>query len=177
MALKLQLTKDGLEECLQARSRGLQAEITHMAFGDIAFRPGAETKALPGLKEKVEILDYQDGGKSLRMAGVFDGQLEYAIRSVGIYLSSGTLLGVYSENNALIGYRTPDVRVVQWFTLNIEALPTSSVTVVTGVENLNLILDAELAEGCAAFIAQGETLVKQAHWNMQLSERIRKLEN
>lgn len=176
MALALQLTTAGLTECLQARRQGLKAEITHMAFGDRAFSPSKATTVLPNEKERVEISDYQPAGQALRMAGVFSGNLEYAIRSIGIFLSTGTLLGVYSDTDALIGYRTPDVRIVQWFTLNLEALPTGSVTVTVGVENLNLILDAELAMGVAAFCQQGESIVKNSHWNMRLSERIRQLE-
>ena len=185
MALVLQFTTAGLAECIAAKDKGLKAQITHMAFGDVAFAPSKSTKALAGEKERVEINermkgyeinDYQDAGQSLKMAGIFNGNLEYSIRSIGIFLSTGTLLGVYSAPGILIGYRTPAVRVVQWFTLNIDALPTNSVTVVVGVENLNLILDAEFAEGCAAFMRQGCEIVKNCHWNMQLSERIRKLE-
>lgn len=176
MALKLQFTAAGLAECISAKEQGLRAEITHMAFGSTAFTPSKNTSTLPGQREKIEITDYQDGGQDLRMAGIFDGNLEYAIRSIGIYLASGTLLGVYSAPNAMIGYRTLAVRVVQWFTLNIEALPSESVTVTVGVENLNLILDAELAIGAAAFMRQGAAIIKNAHWNMQLSERIRNLE-
>lgn len=176
MALALQFTTEGLAECIAAREQGIKAEITHMAFGDRAFTPSKNTKSLPGEKERVEINDYQGAGQSLKMAGIFNGDLEYSIRSIGIFLSTGTLLGVYSAPNILIGYRTPSVRVVQWFTLSIDALPKDSVTVVVGVENLNLILDAELAEGCAAFMRQGAEIVKNCHWNMQLSERIRKLE-
>lgn len=176
MALVLQFTTAGLAECIAAKDLGLKAEITHMAFGDVAFAPSKATKVLPGEKERVEINDYQDAGQNLKMAGIFNGELEYSIRGIGIYLSTGTLLGTYSAPGTLIGYRTPAVRVVQWFTLNIDALPTNSVTVVVGVENLNLILDAELAEGSAAFMRQGARIVKNSHWNMQLSERIRKLE-
>lgn len=176
MALVLQFTTAGLAECIAAKDKGLKAQITHMAFGDVAFAPSKSTKALAGEKERVEINDYQDAGQSLKMAGIFNGNLEYSIRSIGIFLSTGTLLGVYSAPSILIGYRTPAVRFVQWFTLNIDALPTNSVTVVVGVENLNLILDAEFAEGCAAFMRQGCEIVKNCHWNMQLSERIRKLE-
>lgn len=176
MALVLQFTSAGLAECIAAKEQGLRAEITHMAFGDVAFKPTKNLKTLRGERERVQISDYQDAGQQLRMAGVFDGELEYAIRSVGVFLSTGTLLGVYSASNAMLGYRTPDVRVVQWFTLGIEALPSESVTVVAGVENINLIMDAEMATGCAAFIRQGVSIIKNAHWNMNLSERVRVLE-
>lgn len=177
MALTLQFTEKGLAECLAAKNRGLRAEIAFMAFGSASYTPTKNQTKLSQEKERIDIADYQDGVKNLRMAGVFRGALEYPIGEIGIYLSTGTLLGVYSQPGKILGYRTPTVKVVQWFTLNIEALPTASVTVIVGAESLNLILDNEFIANCVGFIVAGTTVIKNSHWNMQLSERIRKLEN
>jgi hypothetical protein len=144
--LKLQFTEAGLTRLLSAKDHGLKGEISHMAFGDGAYMPSKAQTALKNEKERIEIVDYQGDNKNLRMAGVFDGNKEYAIREIGLYLSDGTLLGVYSQPGKTLGYRTPKVRVIQWFTLNIEALPTDSVNVVTGSENLNLVIDEELVQ-------------------------------
>lgn len=176
MALILQFTQAGLAECIQAKDQGLKAQITHMAFGSNAYTPQQTQTALRAERERIEIADYQDGGKSLRMAGVFDGNLEYAIREIGIFLSTGTLLAVYSQPNRTLGYRTPSVRVVQWFTLNVDALPSNSVTVVVGNENLNLVIDAEFMASTASAIRQNALITKNALWNLQLSERIRHME-
>ncbi|WDE04672.1 phage tail protein [Thalassomonas viridans] len=144
--LKLQFTQAGLEQLLSAQDRGLKAEITHMAFGDSAYAPDKSQTALLSEKERIEIADYQGDGQNLRLAGKFEGELEYAIREIGIFLADGTLLGVYSQAGKTLGYRTPVVKILQWFTLNIQALPTDSITVVVGTENLNLILDEEFAQ-------------------------------
>lgn len=174
MHLKLQFTEAGLAACLSARDRGLKAEITHMAFGSHAYTPSKNQTALSNEQERIEISDYEDQGNQLRVAGAFTGELEYGIREIGIFCGN-TLLGVYSQPNKLLGYRTPAVKVVQWFTLGIEALPTDSITVIVGTNNLNLILDSEFALGCIAFITSQTVLVKNAHWNMQLSENIRQM--
>ncbi|SHO57769.1 phage tail-collar fiber domain-containing protein [Vibrio quintilis] len=144
--LKLQFTEAGLARLLSAKDSGLKGEITHMAFGDGAYTPSKTQTRLHHERERIEISDYQGDGKNLRMAGVFEGNLEYAIREIGIFLSDGTLLGVYSQPDRTLGYRTAVVRLIQWFTLNIEALPTNSVNVVTGSENLNLVIDEEFAQ-------------------------------
>ncbi len=175
MALALQLTDAGLEACLSAKDKGLKAEITHLAFGSNAYTPSSGQTQLLAEKERIEIADYQDGGKNLRMAGVFDGDLEYAIREIGIFMGD-ILFGVYSQSGKILGYRSPSTKVVQWFTLNIEAVPTDSVTVVVGADNLNLILDKEFIAGASASIKQATAIIKNAHWNMQLSERLRQLE-
>lgn len=176
MALTIQFTEAGLAECLAAKNKGLKAEIGYMAFGSASYTPNKNQTTLSNERERISISDYVDGVKNLRMAGVFRGALEYAIGEIGIYLTSGTLLGVYSQSGKILGYRTPAVKVVQWFTLNIEALPTNSVTVIVGAENLNLILDNEFIAQCVGFVVANTTAIKNAHWNMQLSERIRKLE-
>lgn len=175
MALALQFTEAGLAACASAKDKGLKLEITHMAFGSGAYTPSKTQTKLIDEKERIEISDYKDIGTTLRMAGLFDGQLEYAIREIGIFCGD-TLLGVYSSPNRTIGYRTPQVKVLQWFSLDISALPADSVTVVVGAENLNLILDREFIVGCTAFLTNSAAVIKNAHWSMQLSERIRNLE-
>ena len=139
--LKLQFTQAGLEQLLSAQDRGLKAEITHMAFGDSAYAPTKSQTALVSEKERIEVADYQGDGQNLRLAGKFEGALEYAIREIGIFLADGTLLGVYSQAGKTLGYRTPVVKILQWFTL-----PSDTLTVVVGTENLNLILDEEFAQ-------------------------------
>lgn len=176
MALTLQFTEAGLDACIDAQAKGIKAPITHMAFGDAAYRPSKNQSQLSSEKERIEINDWQDGHKNIRMAGIFDGDLEYAIREIGLFLEDGTLLGVYSAPGKTLGYRTPAVKVVQWFTLNVEALPSNSVTVVVGAENLNLILDKEFIADGASYLRQGAAVIKNAHWNMNLSERIREME-
>ncbi|MGM6205347.1 phage tail protein [Vibrio parahaemolyticus] len=175
--LKLQFTEAGLAELISAKEQGIKGAISHLAFGDMAYTPNKSQTRLQREQERVEIADYQDGGLSLRMAAVFSGEKEYAIREIGVFLSTGTLLGVYSQSGKTIGYRTPSVKVMQWFTLNITALPSDSVTVVVGTENLNLILDAEFMESAASFMRLGAATIKQAQWNLQLSEKIRALES
>ncbi|MFT4924620.1 MAG: hypothetical protein ACI8WB_000703 [Phenylobacterium sp.] len=144
--LKLQFTDVGLNLLVTAKGQGFQESVTHMAFGDGTAVASRTMTALSGLKEKVSIADYQGDGANLRMAAVFDGALEYAIREIGIYIGD-TLLGVYSADpGTILGYRTPDVKVMQWVSLNIAALPTDSLIVTLGDENLNLVIDQEFAQ-------------------------------
>ncbi|WDE11156.1 phage tail protein [Thalassomonas haliotis] len=167
--LKLQFTEAGLAKLLSEQGKGLKGEITHMAFGDGAYAPGKNQTALLSEKERIEVMDYQGDGKHLRMAGKFEGELEYAIREIGIFLSDGTLLGVYSQAGKTLGYRTPVVKILQWFTLNIEALPSDSVTVVVGSENLNLVIDEEFAQ-------LAEVQINTLHRQMQQEFRLLALE-
>lgn len=165
--LKLQFTEVGLNRLVNAKGKGFTEAITHMAFGDgeqVAHR-GMTT--LSHLTEKVPIADYQGDGSNLRMAAVFDSPLEYAIREIGIFIND-VLLGVYSaEPGTVLGYRTPDVKVMQWVSLNITALPTDSLTVTLGAENLNLVIDQEFAQ---LVKVQINTMQRQLNQEFRLNE-------
>ena len=173
MALTLQFTEAGLNACISAKDKGLKASITHMAFGANAYTPSKNQTSLANEQERIAINDWQDGGQNIRLAGVFDGELEYAIREIGIYMDD-VLLGVYSQPDKTLGYRTPAVKVVQWFTLNIAALPTNSITVLVGAENLNLIIDGELAQIAAIQINTMQRQLQQEFRLITLEQHLTK---
>lgn len=149
----IRFTSAGLAELVQAKNQGLKGEITHVAAGSARYDPtGAET-ALRAEKQRVAVNDYEDlGSGSLRIAGLFDGPLEYEVGEFGFFLSTGTLLGVYSQAGVLQTYKATSARILQRFTLNLSALPTDSVTVVVGGESLNLLMTEELAQLAAASV-------------------------
>lgn len=164
--LILQFTDVGLARLVNAKGQGLKENITHMAFGDGTAAASRTMSALSNQREKVTIADYQGDGNNLRMAAVFDGPLEYAIREVGIFIDD-TLLAVYTTGaNSMLGYRTPDVKVMQWVTLNISALPTDSVSVTIGTENLNLVIDQEFAQ---MVTVQLNTMTRQLQQEFRLN--------
>jgi len=177
-ALTLQFTQAGLDALLSAKAQGLRGRISHMAFGDAAYSPSKTQLTLKSEKERVAIADsdYSDGeSSSLKIAGKFEAPLEYAIREIGVYIESSELdaqglpklilLGVYSQPNTTLGYRTPDVKVLQWLTLSLAQLPSDSVEVTLGVDNLNLILDKELAD---LTYVQVQTLHRQLQQEIRL---------
>ncbi|MEJ6474132.1 phage tail protein [Pseudoalteromonas piscicida] len=187
-ALTLQFTHAGLDALLSAQARGFKGQISHMAFGDAAYTPSQNQTELRNLKERVAIADsdYQDGeSTSLKIAGKFDAPLEYAIREIGVYLDSGEvdasgepeliLLGVYSKANTTLGYRTPDVKVLQWLTLSLAQLPSESIEVKLGVDNLNLIVDKELAEITLTQLDTMHRQVKQIFRSQQQQSELDKL--
>lgn len=149
----VRFTSVGLDELVQAKNQGLKGEITHVAAGTARYDPVGTETALRAERQRVAIVDYEDlGAGSMRIAALFDGALEYEIGEFGFYLATGTLLAVFSQAGALQTYKSAQARVLQRFTLDISALPTDSVTVVLGSENLNILLAEELAQIAAANI-------------------------
>ncbi|MCE6979663.1 hypothetical protein EI534_20240 [Pseudomonas frederiksbergensis] len=142
----VRFTSAGLDEVLQAKNQGLKGEITHIGAGTARYDPNGSQTALRDERQRVAIVDYNDlGSGQLRMAALFSGPDEYEIGEFGFYLASGTLLAVYSVAGKLLTYKAGAARVLQKFTLDISPLPTDSVTVVVGSENLNILLSEEIA--------------------------------
>lgn len=149
----IRFTSAGLAELVQAKNQGLKGAITHVAAGTGRYNPTGAEIALKAEKQRVAVGDFEDlGVGSLRIAALFDGPLEYEIGEFGFFLSTGTLLGVFSQAGALQTYKAATARVLQRFTLNVSALPTDSVTVVIGADGLNVLVADELATLATASI-------------------------
>ncbi|GGK16788.1 hypothetical protein SAMN04490189_1257 [Pseudomonas koreensis] len=147
----VRFTSVGLGEVLQAKNQGLKGEITHIGAGTARYDPSGSETALRDERQRVAIVDYEDlGSGQLRMGALFSGPDEYEIGEFGFYLASGTLLAVYSVAGKLLTYKASAARILQKFTLDVSPLPTDSVSVTVGTENLNILLSEEFtALACA----------------------------
>ncbi|MEL6113767.1 phage tail protein [Photobacterium sp. SP02] len=172
----VQYTNAGLAELISARNQGIKGAIKWIAAGDKSYQPSAEQTRLQNEKQRELISDWEELSQTqLRMAAVFKGNLEYEVREVGFFLESGTLLAVYSAPATLLTYKSANASWIQKFTLDISPLPTQSITVVVGTENINLMMVEELATSTAAFIQSQTTQIHIAHEQLRISERLRQL--
>ncbi len=154
MSYVVQYTNAGLAELISARNQGLKGAIKFIAAGDRSYTPTAVQKALKHELQREEIQDWEElSPTQLRMGAVFKGNKEYEVREVGFFLESGTLLAVYSAPNTLLTYKSANASWLQKFTLDVSPLPSNSVTVVVGTENVNLLIGEELATMAAANVA------------------------
>jgi len=170
----VQYTDAGLAELVSAKNLGIHGAITHMAAGDKSYTPQASQETLVNEKQRVEIEDSEDlSSTQIRMGARFSGELEYEVREIGFFLESGTLLAIYSVPNKLLTYKSANSDWVQKFTLDISMLPTDSVTIQVGTENINLMLSEELASMTVAFIKAQTVQTKITHQQMVLSEKLR----
>lgn len=153
----VRFTSAGLAELVSAKNQGLKGAITHIAAGSSSYTPtGAET-ALKAEKQRVAISEYEDlGPGQIRMAGLFNGDLEYPVGEFGFFLESGTLLAVYSVDGQILNYKAKTAILGQKFTLDISTLPTDSVTVVVGGGDMNVMLAEEFASMAEASISNME---------------------
>ena len=144
--LKLVITRRGLDAAINAKDKGIKAALKWVSVGDAAYTPNNEQQALRNELARVEFGEYKDtSGSSIQAAAKFSGPEAYAIREIGFWLDDGTLFGVISEPNRTLNYKAAGGHCIQPFTLNLSALPSDSITVIVGTENLNILIDTEFA--------------------------------
>ncbi|GEM77190.1 hypothetical protein C1141_06440 [Vibrio agarivorans] len=174
MSYVVQYTDAGLAELISTRNQGLKGAIKYIAVGDRSYTPTSAQTALKNELQREVIADWEElSSTQLRMGAVFRGTKEYEVREVGFFLESGTLLAVYSAPNTLLTYKSANSSWLQKFTLDVSPLPSGSVTIDVGTENMNLLMSEEMLNAAIATISLGTTQIKIAHQQLLLSERLR----
>ncbi|ASA54672.1 tail fiber protein [Vibrio gazogenes] len=157
--IKLVITHKGLEECISAKAKGIKLSLKWVSAGDRAYTPNPDQATLQNELQRVEFGEYKDMGLGqIQAIAKFSGELEYPIRELGVWLESGTLLGVISAPDTTLNYKTKNGHCIQPFTLDLSVLPSDTVTVVVGMENFNILIDDEFAQMAKA---QVDTMHRQ----------------
>ncbi|EKO3598878.1 phage tail protein [Vibrio metschnikovii] len=171
------ITAHGLSELISAKEQGMKGRIKWISFGDRAYTPSVNQRRLQNEIDRATISEYVDVGTSaLKMTAKVESGNEYAVREIGFWLDTGTLLGVISVPNKTLNYKTATTSLIQIFTLDLSVLPSSSVEVVIGIENLNILIDTQMMSDAVAFCRSQLTQTKQLFAHLKLSERVQKME-
>lgn len=158
-SLSLVITRKGLNECISAKGKGIEARLKWISAGDRAYSPNPDQTTLVNEIQRVEFGEYKDtGAGQLQAVAKFSGPQEYPIKELGFWLETGTLLGVISAPNTTLNYKAKNGHCIQPITLDLSALPSDTVTVVVGTENLNILIDDEFTKMA---VAQVQTMHRQ----------------
>ncbi|MCE0875963.1 phage tail protein [Pseudomonas monteilii] len=149
------ITKAGLAAILTATKTGLSAEIGFIALGGQAYTPSADQKTL---RNEVARFPISSGEKLsstlLHLTAVASGTTSYWVREIGIFLTDGTLLAVWSHLTEALAYKAPNIDLLLAYDLSLAALPADSVTITSTAGGLNLTLAEPLAAQATALIAE-----------------------
>lgn len=177
MTLALTITDKGLAELISAKNSGLKGNLKWVSAGDKAYNPSRSQSKLYNELQRVEISEYVDlGPTSLKCVAKFSGDTEFEMKEIGFWLDSGTLLGVVSAPNTTLNYKSASGHVIQPFTIDLSVLPTDSLEVIVGIENLNIIIDKEMMADATAFIRSQRTQTNMSLAFMKQEDRIKALE-
>ncbi|KAF7770018.1 hypothetical protein PCIT_a2960 [Pseudoalteromonas citrea] len=167
-------TKQGLAKLLSASQQGLDLPITHVSAGSEAYTPSDTQTSLRQQQQIVPIGGAEElNNNQLRFSALFDGELTYDVKEIGIW-SEQTLVAVYSIPNQQLNHKAANAAWVEMFTLDVSALPTQNIHFEVGVNNANIFMAEELANLTHAQLLQGKNLIQQAHSNMLIEDRLRK---
>ncbi len=171
------ITDVGLAAVFAASNAGLQADITHIALGDHGRTPNKNETALVSERMRVPIADgTRIDPHQIHMTGVAEGDAEFWIKEIGFFLADGTLLAVWSSQTP-IAFKSAQVPLLLGFDLVLAALPEDSVNIICTEPDMSLAAYVDkFISNAAATIATEAGVIKNAHWNMQLSEKIRLME-
>lgn len=171
------ITAAGRSAVLAASNDGLQATITHLAFGSGAYDPAGDETALENEIVRVPIAGgSRVGDFTIHMTGLLDGTEEFWVRECGLILSDGTLLAVYSDPTTPLAYKTDGVPIVMAFDLTMAALPADAVTVVAGDVTMSIFFAVEFAQLATGIIDNQRRHIAQADEIDELRRRIASLE-
>ncbi|PMG66758.1 hypothetical protein [Vibrio lentus] len=173
MTLAVTITHHGLAECISAKNAGIKAKIAKISVGDQSYTPSPSQQALRNERQIEDIIQCVNvSDTSLQMAAKFSGDKEFPIGEIALWLESGTLLGVISEPNRTLTYKSKGAHVIVPFTMNFEALPSDSLTVVVGTENLNIMIDEEFETLSAGVIETHCLLVDHTFQLQELDQNV-----
>lgn len=131
------ITSAGLAAVFNATDNGLEAVITEIALGDVAWSPDDTAAALQNEVVRLPVAGERISDKQIHLSAVENGTTEYWVREVGFYLDDGTLLCIWSVEDAVLAYKSADVDLLFSLDLVLDALPANSVTV-DGTAGFNL---------------------------------------
>ena len=171
---KIVYTRAGLKELLSAKNGGFKGAISHMGFGDRGYIPTSSQTSLKNELERVAIVSFEElSDTQLRLSTKVSGPKHIEVYEIGVYLESGTLLGVFSANGELINFKSSNNSIIQKLIIDLSPLPADSVNIVIGEENLNLMMTEELMATTTATVISNTVLTKTLHNQMQITEKLR----
>lgn len=171
------ITDDGLAAVFNASNSGLSADITHMALGDHGRTPDSQEKGLVNERMRIAIAEGERiDPHQIHVVGLAEGDVDFWVKEIGFVLSDGTFLAIWSDTKPL-AFKSSAVPLLLAFDLVLAALPAESVNVIGSGMGLSLAAYADkFISNAAAAIGAHAGVVKSAHLNMQLSEKIRLME-
>lgn len=130
-----QIIRHGLTELLNLPA-GVRDAITHIGLSTARFAPTAETSSVPDEVLRIAISDAIDAGDNAIQfyAAIGDGEWTgnmTAIYTVAFYLSTGTLLAVWSNPNEVEALLRKGRNEEFYYTFALDALPADKIEIIS----------------------------------------------
>lgn len=155
-ALIPRITDAGLEALLNANNTGVDAAISHIAFGDAndeRYVPSAFQTALRNERARVPVGGGEKAGPfEIIVEALLDQGPSFTINEVGFILDDGTLLAIWADPDVSLAYKTAGVPLAVSYNLALAGIPPGSLTLNVSGPNVNLTLIGPIAQMSAEII-------------------------
>ncbi len=148
-ALIPKITNVGLAALFNTDNDGLEASITHIAFGDgngAGYSPTGNETVLKREKARVAIGGGERVGQfEIEVQALLDEGPSFWIREVGFILQDGTMLALWSDPAVPLAYKTAGVPLVVAYNLALQGIPPDSITVLATGPQVNITIAGPFA--------------------------------
>ena len=150
------LTNAGMRALLNASNTGVEAAVSHIAFGDgngNGYTPQANQTDLANERARIPVGGGERVGNSeIVVEALFDFGPAFWIREVAFVLSDGTFLAVWSDPEVPLQYKNSDVPLVLAYNLVLEGAPADTVTVNVSGPSINITIAGPFSQLAAELI-------------------------
>lgn len=138
------VTDRGLTAMLNATNTGVDAFISHIAFGDgngQRYSPSAQQAALRRERARVPVGGGERiGSFEISVEALFDVGPSFTINEVGFVLDDGTMLAIWADPDVSLAFKTEGVPLVVSYNLALQGVPPDAITLNISGPSVNLTL-------------------------------------
>lgn len=158
------ITNVGLMALINADNNGLEAQITHVAFGDgngVGYAPAAAQTALVSERARVAVGGGERVGSfEIMVQALLDAGPAFTIREAGFILDDGKFLAIWSDPALPLAVYTPGVPIVFAYNLALAGIPPGSVNVTITGPAVNISIAGPFAQITAEIIRLQRRIVE-----------------
>lgn len=132
------ITQQGLQAVFHAVDSTQAVQLTHVALGDGAYTPTTTAVALQHEIQRATISgSRQLSSTQQHVTVVVQGELDYWVREIGIFINDGSLFALWSDPHYALAWKSAGVDLILSFTLDLAQLPNDRLSIVSN-DTLNL---------------------------------------
>ena len=167
------LTDAGIREAFDRSSNQLKLAIDAIALGDAGWSPTSSATRLRNERQRLAVVGGgETGDRQLHVTALADGDDEYWIREAAAISDLGTVVGIWSDRDLVLGYKSSQAPFFAAFDLALDPMPANSVTVYVSGPNLSLFYAPEFAVLSTAIARLARTSADQFDEIRSLKARI-----
>lgn len=160
------ITNAGLQATINASEDGVEAKITHIAFGDAggnAGRYNASATQTGLVRERVRIP--VGGGQrvspfEIAIEALLDTGPTFTINEVGFVLEDGTFLAIWASSEFSLAVKTAGIPMALVYNLALSGIPPGSVNISISGPNVNISIVGPIASTAANFMRTWRRMVQ-----------------